>query len=842
MCTVFLVAKAQEYDNPKSRAEYDERLVLPNGEKTIKGVDFWGINAEVEKRAKGIKNTVIKSAIPDVIWQEQGPYSIGGRCRTIMFDPNTTNKIWAGGAAGGLWYKANYLNNTSAWIKVNDFWENLVVTSIAYDPSNTQVFYAATGERAPGGGNARIGNGIYKSTDGGITWFQLPNTKPSTNDKFTYIQKIVVSGTGKLYSASFGGLMVSTDGGNSWYEIDTNYNLTYNNAQNYFDDVEIGPFNILYASYRNGNGGNSQILKISATDVVTNVTPCYGGVDVPCHSGIDGYRIEIAIAPSTVGNTQVIYAVCIDGTPAATSDILWFKKSINAGSSWSNITIPQYQRNGAGPFLSFTNGGSQSQGDYDLTLAVHPTNPDVVIAGGVTNTRSINGGTSWTTANYWSQVHPDLHTIVFNPANLDDVLIGNDGGVFLCSGYGNPSFLGIFSSRNYGFSVTEFYRTAIKNVANDTYTLAGAQDNGTIKMTDEFFSEGTDITSNDGMYCFIDQDQPTIQVVSIQNINHYLLNETTNALTPILNSSESKPFVNPCDYDSQNNIFYAYAKNYTENSIAKTKFYRISGIGGTRQTDSVVVNTNLSVTYIKVAKTANTLFIGTTGGSVWRLTLGTYDAANDYYPATATRISLGTNYVHGGIVHSIEIGATDNELISIQSAYNIVSIFYTANGGTTWVSKDNPTHGLPNIPIYDALFNPTDRRQVLVATELGVFSTMDITAANPLWEPTDAQLAHVRCMRFVHRTSDNTVALATHGRGVFRTKFNAPCPVNRNFVALPAGSAHYEASSIITATITMPTSATISFDAGQKVSLKSGFKVNQGTHFKAYIDGCGGVR
>ncbi len=135
------ISFSQEKDQPLSRAAYDERLIMPNGVTELKGIDFWKINEEVEQRAKNIKNIQIKSGIPEIIWQEQGPFNVGGRVRSIMFDPNTTNKIWAGGAGGGLWYKTNYTEDIAPWVKVNDFWENLSITSIAYDPTNTQVFY-----------------------------------------------------------------------------------------------------------------------------------------------------------------------------------------------------------------------------------------------------------------------------------------------------------------------------------------------------------------------------------------------------------------------------------------------------------------------------------------------------------------------------------------------------------------------------------------------------------------------------------------------------------------------------------------------------------------------------
>jgi hypothetical protein len=58
-----------------------------------------------------------------------------------MFDPNdgSGTKIWAAGVAGGLWFNDNITSGTSQWQNVNDFWTNLAITTISYDPS-TQTF------------------------------------------------------------------------------------------------------------------------------------------------------------------------------------------------------------------------------------------------------------------------------------------------------------------------------------------------------------------------------------------------------------------------------------------------------------------------------------------------------------------------------------------------------------------------------------------------------------------------------------------------------------------------------------------------------------------------------
>jgi hypothetical protein len=92
-----------------------------------------------------------------------------------------------------------------------------------------------------------------------------------------------------------------------------------------------------------------------------------------------------------------------------------------------------------------------------------------------------------------------------------------------------------------------------------------------------------------------------------------------------------------------------------------------------------------------------------------------------------------------------------------------------------------------------------------------------------------------------YRSSDNMIAVATHGRGAFTAILNL-CPTDLVYEGDSNGSKHYEASNSITSSADLNVGSKISYDAGYKVKLTSGFKVPAGTHFKAYIDGCGGTR
>ncbi|MBV6646863.1 MAG: T9SS type A sorting domain-containing protein, partial [Cyclobacteriaceae bacterium] len=57
--------------------------------------------------------------------------------------------------------------------------------------------------------------------------------------------------------------------------------------------------------------------------------------------------------------------------------------------------------------------------------------------------------------------------------------------------------------------------------------------------------------------------------------------------------------------------------------------------------------------------------------------------------------------------------------------------------------------------------------EVLLATELGVWSTDNVNTGSPIWGATSTGLANVRCDMLQYRDSDGQVLVATHGRGVY---------------------------------------------------------------------------
>ncbi len=123
-------------------------------------------------------------------WEERGPNNVGGRTRALTFLPGSTTQVLAGGVSGGLWLNNDITNASSVWQRVDGVPGNLSITAITIDPNNTDIMYLCTGEVYTGGDV--IGNGIYKSTDGGNNWFELmTGIGTAVEDKFAFVQDVV---------------------------------------------------------------------------------------------------------------------------------------------------------------------------------------------------------------------------------------------------------------------------------------------------------------------------------------------------------------------------------------------------------------------------------------------------------------------------------------------------------------------------------------------------------------------------------------------------------------------------------------------------------------------------
>jgi hypothetical protein len=699
-------------------------------------------------------------------WSERGPSNVGGRTRAIMFDPNdaTKKKVWAGGAGGGLWYTNDITATTPVWNNVSDVWANMAISSIAYNPANTQEFYVGTGEGWYNGDAIR-GAGIWKSSDGGSSWTQLSSI--ATDINFDYVQKIVVTSGGVIFAATRsrfcnrGGVYKSTNGGTSWTLSFGTQGSSCGASNSSAADLEIGSDGTIYATMGIFNlGGIYKSSDVGATWTQLNT----GSNGFPT-TGF--YRIEMCVAPS---DPNRLYAMAHS---SSTNALLNIYTSANKGSTWTTCTLPSWVDQSCG---SPSSDMTRTQAWYDLIIAVDPNNPATLIVGGVDLMKSTDSGTTWTQISSWAgacsrqYVHADQHAIVYQPGSSTVALFGNDGGVYYTANAN--ATIPTIAGKNTGYNVTQFYACAIHPTAGQDYYLAGAQDNGTHKFTSPGINTTSQATGGDGAYCFIDQTNPTYQISSYVYNNFYLTTNNWSTSTSI-SSTSTGDFINPADYDDTNHILYS--------SYSATQIQRISGITGTRTTAQfTVTGMAAKAGHLRVSPYApsgtSTLFVGTQDSKLFKVT-------NAQGTPTITNIS-GASFPAGATISCVEIGATENDLLVTFSNYGVVSVWRTTNGGTTWASVEG---NLPDMPVRWALYNPINRSQVLLATEMGVWTTTDITVATPSWLA-DNTIANVRVDMLQIRNSDKQVVAATHGRGLFTASIACESPLITSPPAAPTAT------------------------------------------------------
>ncbi|SEM17767.1 Por secretion system C-terminal sorting domain-containing protein [Chryseobacterium taichungense] len=725
-------------------------------------------------------------------WIERGPYNVGGRTRAIMYDPNDPlgKRVFAGGVSGGLWVNQDPTISTNEWTPLSTFWANTSISCIAYDPNNTQILYVGTGESST---SDAIGSGIWRSINGGSTWTQIFTISPVYSGTIRsgnfYINDIKVrnnAGVSEVYAGVSGnyndgawqglnqaGLYKSTDQGATFIKntsllaLNTTTNVTSSTGYS-IQQIEIGADNSVWVSTRSSRYSNidsgGRILKSADGDTFSEVY----------NVGNSGSRVNFSLSRT---NANKVYAF-MQGEDNS-SEPIRIAKSTDGGLTWastndmlSNITLPTAADTSI-PANDFTRG----QSFYDLVIATDPLDDETVYIGGIDLYKSSDGGASWTQISKWSnnnnmanlqvsQVHADQHEIVFNPFNnysTNQMMFGNDGGIYFVPNKNTIATVGGFAVRNTRYNVTQFY-TAMLNPTKtpaDEELLAGAQDNGSwwlygVPQANNFLTSQA-ATSGDGMYTEYD-DLDNYEIASYVYNNHYLLTNNIYYLISSANRNAYGHFVNEIALDRVNNVFYSYRSGLT--------LFRTSGLSATATTftnntvSAGTAQTNEQISWMKVSPyttASTTLFVGTNLGRIFKIT----NANSTSYTSTAiTSPATGT-------ISDIEFGANENEIIVTLSNYNVVSVFYSTDGGTSWQNKEG---NLPDMPVRTVLRNPDDANEVILGTEMGVWGTTNFLSSSPTWASITGNIGNIRITNLDYRPSTKTVLVSTYGRGAWTTQ------------------------------------------------------------------------
>jgi hypothetical protein len=711
------------------------------------------------------------TALQPLVWTERGPNNVGGRTRAFAVDVANPTTLIAGSVAGGIWRSTD---DGASWSLRTGPGQLHGTTCIAQDrrAGKTNTWYVGTGElrgsttNATRWGSLYLGDGIFKSTDGGANWTLLPSTStgtPQTTDPFDYVVNVATNPANaiedEVLAATYRGVYRSVDGGGSWTLVIA--------ADSGYTDVAITPSGAMYAITRTGS--NIRVFRSTNGTAWTLIQP--GTFPTSAN------RIVIGLAPS---NPNVVYFF-VQGPNAASMNGHQFWKytyvsgnGSGAGGTWLNRTANL-------PPDIFTQGG------YDQTIHVKPDDENFVLIGGTDLYRTTTGfATSGATTviggyPFWpfGSHHPDMQAGAFSPANPNVYYSANDGGVQKASDITLADM--VWTSLNNAYNVTQFYSVAIAPDALSDVILAGAQDNGSQLGTAPGASDWVMAFGGDGTIVEVSPASQDRLYTQYQNGNMQRLPWDGSYfvdMTPEF--AINRLFVNPIVLDPNNPALLYYAAGSpggtsgiwrNDNAPQADTLLGWVVLPGTDVFEGSGYQRRVSALGISTANDPNVLYYGTTDGVVRR---AVHAHTNSPTVTTITPPGLNGGTSQGGFVRCIAVDPTDSDRALVAFGnYNFPGLWYTTDGGASWTDVEGNLAGPAGPSIrWATMFHVDGQLVVVLGTSIGVLSTSALAGGATMWvQEAGSAIGNVLIAYMDFRPSDHTLAVATHARGVFTTRF-----------------------------------------------------------------------
>lgn len=683
-----------------------------------------------------------------------GPAVMGGRTVGIAVVESDTSIIYAAVGPSGVWKSTN---NGVTWEPVFDREGSVAAGAVSVSQSNSDIVWVGTGE-GTSRNSVGIGDGVYKSEDGGRTWKNMGLKDTS------HIAKIIIDPLNPdvVYVGALGhlfgpneerGLFKTTDGGKTWKKI------LYVNPDTGIADLDIDLSNnkILYAamwdyrrtpySFRSGGEGSGLYKTMDAGETWIKL-----GEGLP--QGTYG-RCGLAVSRST---PDVVYAL-IENNDGGVF------RSEDKGATWRRMCDKStYDRVNFRPF-------------YYSKITVDPNNDLVVYVYSGSGYISRDAGKTYEMISRGT--HPDHHVIWVNPHNSKHIIDGNDGGIDISYDGGKTWY----EVENYAWS--EVYQVGL-DMRSPYYVYVGLQDNGSwggpsnsLDRMGILNQHWYPVGGGDGFYAQVDPEDYRIVYRNLQMgriERHNIASGDSQTVKPIALQSEP-PFRFNWDspiYISPHNHNVVYlGGNYLFKSIDQGRSWTrlgpdLSTNDPKKQQDSggpvTIDNTGAEIhcTILTISESPlqeGVIWVGTDdglvqvtadGGKSWKnVTRNIKDLPPESWVSRieASHFSPGTAYA-----------AFDRHWLDDYKPY----IYKTEDFGKTWVSlKGN----LPDMGYLHVVREDLVNKNLLFAgSEFGLFVSFD--GGKKWWGyRNDFPTIAVRDIQL--HPGEKDLVVGTHGRGVY---------------------------------------------------------------------------
>ncbi|EFL31953.1 glycosyl hydrolase [Streptomyces viridochromogenes DSM 40736] len=721
-----------------------------------------------------------------VLWADDAN---AGRTLAIAIDPLDGNTVYVGTAGGGLWKSTD---RGLTWSPKTDYQRSLAIGTVAIDPGNRNHIIAGTGEYNNIYGGTYYGNGVLRSRDGGTTWTELGTTVferdeisrilfdptdtsgqrqflsssigvyESTDDGMNWLSlrpgdasDLVVipldaSGGVKLVAAFKGfGLWTSTRTSGSWSAW---ARITASALPAVHDRVELSqrrnnPSTIIAVFGSNGNlaglarttdGGTTW----SAIPVRLNVTAWYNS-DLPgpghFHSVlVPGADLIATAAPRTYTTAQGGGP----GAPVHTHTVSLTAQQIATMAAGGGVVVDS-NADATGHTHTFRFNVCRQTG-YDLHVAIHPTNPNILFLGEVNLYRSLTGGGTF---NPVPGIHSDHHAFAFDPASAATCWDVNDGGVYVSTSTGLT-----WTSRNRHLATLQYISIA-QHSTWDNVMLGGTQDNGTQRY--EGLPAWRAVDGSDGGFTAIDPQNPTRMYH--QYFFTYILRSDDAGRTWLLKNKgidSGAGFYSPFAFDPGDpNICYFGGRELWRSTDNADNWSAVtSGI-------------QTAITAIAVHSDNRTIYVGTNTGRVYRL----LRTGATWNPADVTRTDVTAPMPSSSISdlavdNTGTVWATLGSVLQSEGGGEFTNdhVWRLGPNDAQWTPRSN---GLAQAnPVNTIVIDSNNNNRLFCGADVGVFRTEN---AGQNWYPWDQGLPNVPVFHLAVHGPRRLLRAATHGRSVW---------------------------------------------------------------------------